>query len=328
MKQPPDAIQIITRSPDRGEAIRRMLLLRGFDEIRCLSLEAPAQEEPSLHGAPPDQPPRERAEARALENVSALLRRRPPALAVIETDGDRHVLENLFQALPSDVKSIVLAETFDEALFVQCHDAGARDFLVSPVSDAYLISRVIRALHEHRLEQQLRQREEILVDMGVLSPQSGVFSTSYLIKRLQKLTEEQSSIHAPDPLSLILVRLDGGDAAWPEPEWRLVRTEAARILKECARGLDVVGEYLVDKFALILPRTGRRGARALAARLSKRLSELSPASAPDEASRLRIGIGIAEYEGCRHYEELLARALAHLQTGDALTPAAAARFEV
>lgn len=303
MKQPPDAIQIITHSPERGEAIRRMLLLRGFDEIHCLSLE------------------------QVVEQGASLPARNLPALAVIDTDGDRQALEILFQALPSGIKSIVLAETFDEALFVQCYDSGARDFLVNPISDAYLISRVIRALHEHRLEQQLRQKEAILVEMGVLSPQSGVFSTSYLMKRLQKLTEERAADDS-EPLSLILVRLDSGDAVWPESEWLAIRTETARILKECARGLDVVGEYLVDKFALILPRTGRRGARALASRLSERLMELRPEPAPDAMPPLRIGIGIAEYEGCRHYEDLLNRALAHLQAGDALTATAPARFEV
>ncbi len=291
-------IHIVTLSPERGDAIRRMLALRGFDEIRCISLE----------------------------QATTSLKRSHPALAIIDAENNHAALETLFRSIPSNLKSLVLADSFDESLFVLCHDRGARDFIAKPVSEAYLVSRVIRVLQEHRLEQLIRQKDNILVELGVLSAQTGIFSTSYLMKRLQELSEEQT-VDASRPLSLLLIRLDAEDVKWTSTQWQGIRQETAQLVRECARGMDVVGEYLVDKFAVILPRTGRRGARTLATRLAERLAKMSAAHQQEGSPGVRVSIGLAEYDGCRHYEDLLDRAMEHLNAGEMLSTLPA-RFEV
>lgn len=291
-------IHIVTLSPKRGEAIQRMLALRGFDEIRCIGFE----------------------------QAATSLKRSHPALIIIDCEHQPAALETLFLSLPIGLKSLVLSDTFDESLFVLCHDRGARDFITKPVSEAYLISRVIRVLQEHRLEQLIRQKDDILVEQGVLSANTGIFSTSYLMKRLQELAEEQA-LDSSKPLSLLLIRLDGEDGNWTASQWQGIRQETAKLVRECARGMDVVGEYLVDKFAIILPRTGRRGARTLATRLSDRLAKLSASHQKDGEGAIRISIGLSEYDGCRHYEDLLDRTMEHLNAGETL-PAMPARFEV
>jgi diguanylate cyclase (GGDEF)-like protein len=290
-------IHIVTLSPKRGEAIQRMLALRGFDEIRCIGFEQ-----------------------------ASSLKRSQPALVIVDGEHQPAALEAFFHGIPAGLKSLVLSDIFDESLFVLCHDRGARDFITKPVSEAYLISRVIRVLQEHRLEQLIRQKDNILVEQGVLSANTGIFSTSYLMKRLQELSEEQA-LDASRPLSLLLIRLDGEDGDWTPAQWQAIRQETAKLVRECARGMDVVGEYLVDKFAIILPRTGRRGARTLATRLSDRLAKMSAIHQADGKAAIRISIGLAEYDGCRHYEDLLDRTMEHLNAGETL-PAIPARFEV
>lgn len=284
MKQAPDAIYIITLTPERGEEIKRAILLRGFDEIVCVPYE----------------------------NAMLLLKANPPALTIVDLEGHTPHMEALMRNIPQRVKSLVLAEQFDEALFVLCHDHGARDFMVKPISDAYLVSRVIRVLQEHRVEQLVGQKDRILVELGVLSARSGVFTTSYLMKLLKSCSEEVSP-YMPDPLSLLIIQLGGYQSPLPEELQNALMSEVGEILKECSRGMDAVGEYLMDKFAVLLPKTGMRGTRALAKRIVERLDGYE-FQGPDGLQPLQIKLGMSEYSGCRHYEDLLNKALGNLQS--------------
>jgi PleD family two-component response regulator len=284
MKQAPEAIYIITVTPNRGEAIKQALTLRGFDEILCITYES----------------------------CGILLKSNPPTLVILDMEGDKAKVETLVRQLPRGTKSLVLADSFDESLFLLCHDHGARDYLTPPVPDAYLVSRVIRMLQENRLEQLVQQKDRILVEMGALSVRSGVFTTSYLLKLLKKHSEEVSP-YAPDPLSLLILQLEGFQSPLPEELQNALMSDVGRILKECSRGMDFVGEYFIDKFAVILPNTGLRGTRALAARLHERLNGL-PFQAQEGILPLKVRLGMAEYTGCRHYEDLLNKAIEQLKS--------------
>lgn len=282
MKQAYDAIYIVTVTAQRGEAIKQAIGLRDIDEVICIPYE----------------------------NAALLLKANPPALTIIDTEGDRDKTYNLMSQLSPELKSLILAEEFDEELFVTCHDHGARDFLVRPVSDAYLVSRVIRILQQGRLEQLVDQKDRILEEMGVLSPRSGVFTTSYLLKLLKK-EAEVASPYLSNPLSLLIVQLEGYQSPLHEDAQTVLYTDIGRILKECSRGLDIVGEYFMDKFAVILPQTDAHGARALARRLMARLNSYEFPT-PEGRMRLKVRIGLGEYTGCRHYEDLVNRAMEDL----------------
>jgi PleD family two-component response regulator len=283
MKQAAETIYIVTCSASRGSEIKQMLALRGFDEILCIPYESAA----------------------------LLLKANPPTLAIIDLEGDALKAETLMRSTPARVKSLVLAEAYNEALFVLCHDHGARDFIVKPVPETYLISRVIRTLQEHRLEQLVGQKDRILVEMGVLSARSGVFTTSYLLKLLKKYSEEVSP-YTPDPLSLLILQLEGYQSPLPEELQNALMSDVARILKEYSRGVDAVGEYFLDKFAVVLPQTGLRGTKALTERLLEALTDLE-FQGPNGILHLQVRVGMAEYNGCRHYEDLLNHALNDLQ---------------
>lgn len=280
-----DAIYVVTLTPARGEQLKQAIDLRGFDEILCMPYE----------------------------NAVSLIKANPPALVILDTEGDKARLTALMAEIPPSVRSVVLADDFDEELFVQCHDHGARDYLVKPVPDAYLVSRVLRCLEERRTERLDSQKDRILVEMGVLSLRTGVFSTSYLLRMLKKEAESVSP-YAADPLSLIIVQLEGDAGLLPEELQNVLASDVAGVIKECSRGFDAVGEYFLDKFAVILPQTGIRGARALAKRLLRRLDGYQ-FKGLDGSLNLRVRIGLAEYAGCRHYEDLLNRAMADLQAG-------------
>lgn len=283
MKQTPEAIYMITATPALAEVIKQPLVLRGFDEIVCLPLDS-------------DQ---------------ALLQTNPPALVIIDAGSETESLLKWMRAIPASVNSLVLAPAFNEEVFVACHDAGARDFLVKPIPDAYLVSRIIQALSEHRKTQIDAQKDRILVEAGVLSANSGLFTTSHLLKRLKQECE-QLLPDAPAPLSLLLVELQGYQSPLPEAYQNALMKQVGQILKESARGMDIVGECFMDKCAVILPDTGKRGATALGKRILQRLQGL-PFQGPNGELQLQVHMGVGEYTGCRHYEDLINQAMAHLK---------------
>ena len=294
VKQAPDEITIVTRTPARAELLKQAIVLRGFDEITCLDA---------------------RIAARACQT-------HPPVLVVVDMEGSAEETLRFIEAMPASVKSIVLADHFDEGLFLACHDHGARDFMVHPVPDALLVSRVIRNLQEHRLEQVSQQKDEILVKLDVLSERSGVFTMSYFINLLRDLTESWAS-NGDEPLSLLILKMAGCPNSMPPSYQYQLMSKVGATIKECARGLDEVGEYFVDKFAVIMPQTGIRGARALANRLKQRLHGMS-FDGPNGSWPLNIEIGVAEYAGCRNYEEFLNLALNDAQQVPTLSKAVAA----
>ena len=140
-----------------------------------------------------------------------------------------------------------------------------------------------------------------------------ILTTSYLLKQLKRESEAVSP-YAADPLSLLVLQMEGYQSPLPEELQNALYSEVARILKDTSRGFDMAGEYFLDKFAIILPETGRRGARALAKRLLARLDGYEFRS-PVGNLRLKVRVGLAEYTGCRHYEDLLNRALEDLKAG-------------
>jgi PleD family two-component response regulator len=272
MKQAPDAIYIVTASPARAEAIKQVMALRGFDEVVGVSLKA--------------------------IDWNTMGQAAQPALLIVDAEGDEAALLAFMAHLPAGLKPLVLADRFEESVFLACHDAGARDFMVKPVPDAYLMSRVISTLQEHRLAQVARQKDQILEELGVISARSGVLTTNYLLKQLEVAVKavEADPVQA---LSILMVAFQGGQPG-----------QLGSLLKESARGLDWVGEYFMDKFVVVLPQTGKRGALALGRRIFQRLQQghgggISPG--------LRLRMGVAEYKGCRNYEELLNQALSQLQ---------------
>jgi PleD family two-component response regulator len=286
MKQAPDSIHIITSDPSQGETLQKVLNLRGFDRIRAMRYEEAKQ---SLH-------------------------QDPPVLAVVDLSQNKDVeaLESLLKPVTGKIKVLVLADAFQEDLFLRCHDWGVRDYLMKPIPETYLIARVIHLLQEARLEQILQQKDSILIETGVLSERSGCFTTSYLMKQLERQMALHTQSNPLQTMSLVLVALQGGEKAWRSSDWTAIYAEVADELKNSARGLDIIGEYLVDKFAVLLPNTGKPGAMALLDRLRHRLDVLCGRWTQKTQMPLSIQLGLAESTHCRHYEDLLNQARASL----------------
>jgi diguanylate cyclase (GGDEF)-like protein len=290
MKPTQDVIYVVSQAHARAEAVRQAIDLRGVDEVLTLPFDA----------------------------VHSYLPKKPPILVILDAADNCAAAIELLSQLPANVKSIVLADAFDEEAFLKAYDWGVRDFLIHPVPNAYLVSTVIRLLQERRQKQLNAQKDRILEALGVLSPMTDVFTTAHLLKTLEAEYRKWKQ-QGNDSLCLLVIQLSGLDDAMPEAEKAAVLAQAAHVIKNGARDADLVGELLVSKFAIILPHTAIRGARTLAKRLASQLHQAN-LKGPDGPLDIQILTGIADAADCPHYEALLKRALDDLQQHSAANP--------
>lgn len=290
MKPTQDIIHIVSQSHARAEALRQIIDLRGVDEILTLPFDT------------------------ALTYLS----KKPPILVILDVEEDFAPALELLSHLPDSIKSILMANRFDEDVFLKTYELGLRDFLLNPVPKSVLASTVIRLLQERRQKQLSAQKDQILEALGVLSPSSNVFTTAHLLKTLEagfKSWQQRDN----DSLCLLVIELQGWDENLAEADKSAVLTQVAHVIKECARDADLVGELLVSKFAIILPHTAIRGARTLAKRLVTQLHQTN-LKGPDGPLDIQILAGIADATDCPHYEALLKKALDDLQNHSIANP--------
>lgn len=74
----------------------------------------------------------------------------------------------------------------------------------------------------------------------------------------------------------------------------IVLKEAARLLKENVREIDLVARYGGEEFAIVLPETGPEGVKLAAERIRKRIAE-HVFKAYDEKLKMTISVGVAIY---------------------------------
>lgn len=287
-----DAIYIISKTPARASEIKNSLDLRGFDQVKCYPME----------------------------KAGAIVGMHPPDLLLLDAEGDNDAALALITSLGGHCPIIYLAESFDEDLFLTCYDAGAKDFLVKPVTSAYLVSRVLLILDERRLREQMHVRDIILKELSVIGPDSNVYTTEYIVKLLKREVEILS-MNRHNELCLLVVQLEGFDTGLAvNPTFKkMLYQHVAKTIGKCSRGADIVGEYFEDKFAIILPNTGLDGGQSVANRIIHRLDGASLVFEKQDVP-LSIFIGVADFTGCIHYEDLLNKAMERLKmaktTGD------------
>jgi two-component system cell cycle response regulator len=153
-------------------------------------------------------------------------------------------------------------------------DAGADDYIVKPFRISELLARIRAKLRVKEINDQLRRstkRLEELVDRDQLT---GLYNMHYVYRRLeQELTRAKRYQKC---ISCIMIDLDNFKNVNDENDhlfgsWIL--TDVARIIKECARSIDIAARYGGDEYLLILPETDLAGAERFAERLRKSIEQ-------------------------------------------------------
>lgn len=172
------------------------------------------------------------------------------------------------------VPILFLAQNPDEVKRIADARLPLTECLTAPLDLADVKARAAGALRTAERIATLRQRETETTLLAITDPLTRLYHRRYLLHRLAY--EAARSVRYKTPLSVLVADVDNlkeinqkhgilqGDA---------VLFEVGQSLKKLARATDVVGRYNTQDFLILLPQTDAKGARVLADRICKAISE-------------------------------------------------------
>jgi two-component system, cell cycle response regulator len=289
-----DRILVVDDHPDNVEIINARLSSRGFEV------------ETATNGQ------------EALEQVKA----NPPHLILLDVmmplmDGyevARRVKQD--ESLPF-IPIILVTARDSTADKVEGLDAGADDYLTKPINFPELEARVRSMLRIKRLQDELDQKNRELEvankrlrRLSITDGLTELFNHRHMHELLHE--EFERTKRSTEPLAVVMLDLDRFKAVndnYGHPTGDVILYETARILREAAREIDMVGRYGGEEFIAILPGTDEEAAAQFAERIRKEVAEHV---FRDEANEVRMTVsgGAASYpgEGVGHPDQLIKRA--------------------
>lgn len=173
---------------------------------------------------------------------------------------------------------MIISRDGSTAQQLACLDAGADDYLVKPVQEAFLTRLVRRRIERQRYLQQALARD----------PLTGLLNRSAFLERFETLLA--MTLRTRGKLCVALLELDNFQEI-NEHQGHLngdiILKTTARHLAASVRRTDIVGRFDGDEFALVLPDTSLSAARKLLGQLLTHVGQLSPGT-----QHLSLSVGL------------------------------------
>jgi diguanylate cyclase (GGDEF)-like protein len=172
------------------------------------------------------------------------------------------------------VPIVFLAENRDEAKKVSEAQLTLTECLTAPYDLASVRARARGALRTAECIAALRQREAEATLLAITDPLTRLYHRRYLLHRLAY--EAARSVRYKSPLAVLLVDVDNLKEINRQHgvlQGDNVLVEVGQLLKKLVRATDVVGRCDTQDFLALLPQTDEQGARLLADRICKTISE-------------------------------------------------------
>lgn len=222
--------------------------------------------------------------------VQELLEREVPDLMLLAThlpDGDGATISRIVRQDPRfRMMPIVFAGIEDLSERVAALQAGADDFLATPVDSELLLQTVVV-----RAERGRRLRELLIRD-----PLTGLLNQVTLLAELGYAVD-YGQRHG-GPLSLLVFDLD----RFHEVNERFgqlvgdqVLRHVANVFRSSVRASDLIGRFGGEEFAMVLRGVPAEGAAVVAAKLRRVLGEQSATTAEGIIIPLHVSVGWASY---------------------------------
>lgn len=197
---------------------------------------------------------------------------------------------------------------------VQGLNTGADDYIAKPYHFQELEARVRAMLRIKRLQDELDQKNrelEIankrLKKLSITDGLTELFNHRHVHELLHE--EFERSRRSQEPIAVVMIDLDRFKAVndtYGHPTGDVVLFETARILKETAREIDMVGRYGGEEFIAILPNTDEAEGALFAERVR---SAVEAHVYRDEATEIRMtcssGVASFPWDDVKTPEELL-----------------------
>jgi two-component system, cell cycle response regulator len=209
-----------------------------------------------------------------------------------------------------DIPIILLTGKEDRESKIRGLEQGAADYITKPFDPGELVARVKIHLKIKRLQDELRQANEILLEVSNTDHLTGLYNRRYLMDALDR--EFTRSKRSGSFLSVLLLDVDnfkeindrfghyGGD---------LVLTETASILQQELRSYDTAVRYGGDEFFAMISDVSLQEAAAIADRVRMSIeSSRFPGEMEDVRISFSIGVAVHPGTGVESVEDLIREA--------------------
>jgi two-component system cell cycle response regulator len=253
------------------------------------------------------------AEAETADEAIAACREHPTDVAVVDAELCR-TSAALLGAIKGDVTAyrtaVVLIERADLDLdaALTALDLGVQDFLVEPVSDGELVTRVAAAARTKVLQEELVEQSRRLETLIFEDPLTGLANRRFILSQLGSLVS--GTRRHGRPLSIAIIDIDHFKAVndahgHPAGDTALIAVTSA--LRTHMRAEDSLGRLGGEEFLAVLPDTDHDAALAAAERMREEVAA-TPIEHAGIPLALTVSLGVATWEPEEPPELLLRRA--------------------
>jgi len=179
-------------------------------------------------------------------------------------------------------------------------EAGADEYLVKPVNQTELQTRLKTARRILELESNLQKSLEEIRSLSLIDPVTGIYNRQYMDDRMSQ--EINRAYRYEHPLALILVSINNFKQVSDTHGYY----SGDQVLKACAdclteavrKGVDWLVRYDGDEFLAVLPETDAAGAMIVAKRLRIRISTMVVKMYQHEI-RVSASFGVASFSASK-----------------------------
>lgn len=218
------------------------------------------------------------SQAMNIKEAKALLTKNTYALTLLEyklPDGDAFDLLGFMKGQDIQVPVVVLTGQGDEAIASKAIQTGAYDYLSKENINESSLSRSINTtLERFRLNREINMAMTKMAEMSTTDELTGLYNRRYFTEALER--EIARAKRYGTSLVMCLMDLDyfkRVNDAYGHTAGDMVLAEIGKILKDCIRKSDLACRYGGEEFAVILPDTDVKKAKAVCERFRKIVAE-------------------------------------------------------
>lgn len=207
-----------------------------------------------------------------------------PYTIIVHAEAQENTLE-LIRKIKStkqiaDTPLILLLDNYDKDFIISAYDEKISDYMLLKADDAEFLMRVIWSLKKNTIEQQNKQYFDLLENLKVINPQSGLYSNQYCdnvfeleFKKLRK--ESKNSV-------FMLISLD------ETSKTQITTKEFAKVIKNSIRTADIIAHAQSNRFYILLEKTELKGALAVFEKIKSALAKFG--------LKIHAGLSLVEIE--------------------------------